>query len=96
MQGWGLYCPFIFKMLGKKNTEKEIAETREEKFKRVASRRVQEVLNKLRLLGNCADKANYSYDEGQVNKIFNTINNELKHTRSRFNKHSKKNKFILE
>ena len=48
-------------------------ETKEERFKRVASRRVQEILNKLRLLGNCSERANYSYNEEQIRKISNTL-----------------------
>ena len=32
--------------------------------------RVSEILNKLRLLGNCSNKANYHYTEEQTRKIF--------------------------
>lgn len=58
---------------------------REERFKKVASRRVQEILNKMRLLKNCANKGNYSYSEEQVNKIISTIDNEWKKVKSEFN-----------
>lgn len=59
--------------------------TKEERFKKVASRRVQEILNKMRLLKNCANKGNYSYTEEQVNKIISTIDAEWKRVRSEFN-----------
>lgn len=59
--------------------------SKEERFKRVASRRVQEILNKMRLLKNCANKGNYSYTEEQVNKIISTIDGEWKKVKSEFN-----------
>jgi len=71
-------------MFGKTNkTDKRMI--REERFKKVASRRVQEILNKMRLLKNCANKGNYSYSEEQVNKIISTIDNEWKKVKSEFN-----------
>lgn len=80
----------------KKNIEEDIKETREERFKRIASRRVQDTLNKMRLLGNCADRVNYSYNDEQVRKIFSTIDAELKRIRSLYNKSkSKDDKFKL-
>ena len=80
----------------KKKQEKTQPKSREERFKIVASRRVQEILNKMRLLRNCADKANYSYTDEQVNKIFKVIDEEWKNVKSEFNKHkSKKKEFSL-
>lgn len=84
-------------MFGKNKEKIDRSSIREERFKRVASRRVQEILYKLRLLGNCSDKANYSYNEEQVRKIFNTIDEDLKIIKAKFktSKH-KENKFKLE
>ncbi len=65
------------------NLDKKL--NKEERFKRVASRRVQEILTKLRLLKNCANKNNYSYSEEQVNKIMVTIDVEWKKVKSEFN-----------
>lgn len=71
-------------MFGKQNkTDKKI--TKEERFKKVASRRVQEILNKLRLLKNCANKNNYFYTEEQANKIISAIDSEWKKVKSEFN-----------
>ncbi len=58
---------------------------KEERFKKVASRRVKEILNKMRLLKNCANKGNYSYTEEQANKIISTIDAEWKKVKSEFN-----------
>ncbi|MEK6898310.1 MAG: hypothetical protein AABX28_03060 [Nanoarchaeota archaeon] len=69
---------------------------KEERFKRIASRRVQEILNKLRLLRNCANRGNYSYTDEQIKKIFGVIDEEWKKVKNEFNKHkSKENKFNL-
>jgi len=65
---------------------------KEERFKKIAGRRVQEILNKLRLLGNCANRANYSYTEEQVKKIFNAIDDEWKRVKIAFNQGKNKNK----
>ena len=78
----------------KKNVDKRTA--KEERFKRVASRRVQEILNKMRLIKNCANKGNYSYTDEQVNKIIFTIDQEWKKVKSEFNNSkNKKEEFNL-
>lgn len=65
---------------------------KEERFKRIASRRVQEILDKLRLLGNCANKGNYYYTDEQIRKIFTAIDDEWRKTKSEFNKGKDKGK----
>ena len=59
---------------------------KEERFRKVASRRVKEVLNKMRLLRNCTNKANYNYTAEQSKKIINTIEEEWKSVKHDFNK----------
>ena len=61
-------------------------ETKEEKFKRIATGRTLRILNDLRLLGNCANTSIYSYTQKDVNKIFSTIEKELKRVKILFNK----------
>ena len=58
--------------------EKVENETKEERFKRIATKRANEVLNQLRLLGNCSNKGVYKYTDIQVSHIFRTIEDELK------------------
>jgi len=83
-------------MFGKNKAKVEKKETREERFRRIASRRVRDILNKLRLLGNCSDRTNYSYEDKQIKKIFINIEDELKRVKALFNKpRSKKNEFNL-
>ena len=38
----------------------------------------------LRLLGNCANKANYDYTDEDVQKIFTTLEKEMKISKSKF------------
>jgi hypothetical protein len=60
-------------------------ETKEEKFKRIASARTKKVLEDLRVLGNCANNNTYSYSDDDVNKIFSAIDKEMKRVKSLFN-----------
>jgi hypothetical protein len=59
-------------------------ETREERFKRVATRRTNEILNRIHILGNCSNKSSYSYTDDDIQKIFSTIEKELRLMKARF------------
>ncbi len=61
-------------------------ETKEEKFKRIASARTLRILDDLRLLGNCSNTGTYKYSEEDTSKIFSTIDKELKRVKTLFNK----------
>ncbi|MBE0426604.1 MAG: hypothetical protein IBX72_08150 [Nitrospirae bacterium] len=59
-------------------------ETRHDRFKRVASKRTNEILEKIRILGNCSNKSSYEYTGEEVNKIFSEIDKQLKLTKAKF------------
>ena len=59
-------------------------ETKEDKFKRVAEPRVNDILDRLRVLGNCSNKHAYRYNSEQVDKIFTAIEAEVQRTRALF------------
>ena len=59
-------------------------ETRHERFRRVASKRTNEILEKIRILGNCSNKSSYEYTEEEVNKIFFEIDKQLKLIKAKF------------
>jgi len=59
-------------------------ESRRERFKRVAVKRTNEILEKIRILGNCSNKSSYEYTEEEVNKIFSEIDRQLKLTKGKF------------
>ncbi len=69
-------------------------ETPEERFKRIATVRTNAVLDRIRILGNLSNRQMYSYSEEDVNKIFSTINKQIKEVRARFNSH-KEERFKL-
>ncbi len=61
-----------------------VGETREDRFRRLAATRTNEVLRRLKILGNCANRQIYSYTEKDIDKIFSAIDRRLKETRARF------------
>ena len=68
---------------------------KKERFVRIAERRTNNILEQLRLLGNCSNKNNYSYTEEDVKKIFSVIEIELKEVKMKFNSKANKEKFKL-
>ncbi|RJR21298.1 MAG: hypothetical protein C4581_02365 [Nitrospiraceae bacterium] len=68
----------------KSKSASKIEENRHERFKRIAAKRTNELLEKIRILGNCSNKSSYEYTEEEVNKIFSEIDKQLRLTKSRF------------
>ncbi len=71
-----------------------INENKSIKFKRLATNRVNIAVNTLRLIGNLSNTNNYSFEDGDVNTIFNAIDDELKLTKARFSLAQKRRKRI--
>lgn len=71
-------------MVVKKNITKKSDETREKRFKRIATKRTNVIIQKISLLGNCSNRSSYDYTEQEVSKIFNAIDKELKQAKARF------------
>lgn len=61
-----------------------MSETRKEKFNRLATYRTNAVLDKLRILGNLSNRSNYDYDEADLRKIFNAIEEQFRLLKARF------------
>lgn len=55
-----------------------------ERFKRLAVYRTNEVLKKLDILGNCANRSAYEYSEEEINKIFSEIDRKTKEVKTKF------------
>jgi hypothetical protein len=55
-----------------------------EKFERLAQKRVSEVMNRLRLIGNLSDKRNYNFTNEHVREMFDAVESELRVAKSRF------------
>lgn len=69
-------------------------ESPRDRFKRIAARRTNAVIQKLRVLTNCANKQYYEYTEKEVDTVFNTIEKKVKEAKARFY-FSKEEKFKL-
>lgn len=70
---------------------------KQERFKTVAGRRVQKVLDDLESLSNCANTSTYEYTEADVRKMMKAINDKLTLLKNAFEaSNSKANKQTFE
>ena len=74
--------------------ELKVSEGKRERFRRLAEYRTNEVLGRLKVLGNCANRSAYEYTEAEVNKIFSEIERKVKETKAKFT-YPKNKKFTL-
>jgi hypothetical protein len=58
--------------------------SKRQRFEKVASYRVQKILDMLDSLSNCANKNNYDYTETDVEKMFRALKEKLKDTETEF------------
>ncbi|HET8921910.1 MAG TPA: hypothetical protein VFN26_02820 [Candidatus Acidoferrum sp.] len=63
---------------------KVAGETPEGRFRRLGTARTNEILNRLKILGNCANRQLYAYTEKDVDKIFSVIDRRIKEVRAKF------------
>lgn len=70
-------------------------ESKNEKFKRLASSRTNKIIDMIDLLGNLSNKSNYDYTDNDVDKIFKAIESSLRNAKSKFSttNYPKKKKF---
>ncbi len=67
----------------------KVSESKEEAFRRLATKRTNAVLERIRVLGHCANPQLYEYSEEDVRKIFQAIEKELRVVKIRFQNSSK-------
>lgn len=67
------------------------SEKKEDRFKRVASRRVENILKGIRSLSKCSNINNYEYNEEDLNKMVKAIKEELKTMEIQYKKNLKNN-----
>ena len=65
-------------------------ESKRQTFLRLAEKRTNSVLERIRVLSNCANPYAYDYDEEDVKKIFAAIENELRVAKAKFQNHRKR------
>jgi bifunctional pyridoxal-dependent enzyme with beta-cystathionase and maltose regulon repressor activities len=57
---------------------------KKERFKRLATYRTNQVLKRLKVLGNCANRSAYNYSEEEINRIFSTIEKRIRNIKAKF------------
>ena len=59
-------------------------DNKREKFVKLANSRVTATLDKMRLIGNLADKRYYEYSDKDTKKMFDALSKELNLVKSKF------------
>ncbi len=67
---------------------------RRERFKRVATKRTQKVLDSISALSKCSS-SNYEYSENELSRIWRAVDEELRICKALFKKNVKKGEFTL-
>ena len=70
-------------MTNSKDNAKNLPGKRE-RFKRLATSRTNEVLKRLQVLANCANRSAYDYSEDEIGKIFSTIDKAVRDAKAKF------------
>jgi hypothetical protein len=68
---------------------------RRDNFKKLAAPRTNEVLRRLKILGNCANRSYYDYTEEEVGKIFSEIEKKVREAKAKFTFPNHDKKFRL-
>ena len=66
-------------------------ENKRERFKRIASKRMQKTLNELEKLINCSNTNNYEYSEDDVQKMIRALNEKMIKLKASYRSGNKKN-----
>ncbi len=59
-------------------------EEKRNRFKRLGAQRTNAVLQKIKVLSNCANRSAYEYTEEEVNKIFSEIERRVREAKAKF------------
>lgn len=54
------------------------------RFNKLATKRTNDVMERLRILGNCANRRAYGYTDEDIEKIFKAIDEQVKIVRAKF------------
>ena len=63
---------------------------KQEKFEKLAERRVTEAIHRIRIIGNLSNTVNYHFREAHVEQIIGALRGELEELERRFKEHSPK------
>jgi len=65
------------------------SESKKDAFRRLATQRTNNVLDRLRVLGHCANPHLYEYSDEDVKRIFKAIDAELRAVKAKFQNSSR-------
>tara|TARA_B100001059_G_C17835001_1_gene587430 strand:- start:3732 stop:3986 length:255 start_codon:yes stop_codon:yes gene_type:complete len=82
-------------MVKNRRDKVKVEELNRDRFKRIATKRVNKILDTLELLNNCSNRSSYSYEESEIKKMFTAIKEQLRITEAVFDEqlNKKKSKF---
>lgn len=66
---------------------------KKQRFRKLAQLRTDAALDRVRILGNCANRSVYDYTDEEVNKIFFAIEEQLRIVKSKFKRPRRKFNF---
>lgn len=66
---------------------------KQQRFRKLAQLRTDIILNRIRILGNCANRSMYEYTDDEVNKMFSAIDEQLRVVKSKFKRPRRKFNF---
>lgn len=72
-----------------------MTDNRRSNFKRLAAKRTNEVLRKIKILGNCGNRSHYDYTEEEVTKIFSEVEKKLREAKAKFSFPNRDKEFKL-
>lgn len=68
--------------------------SKRERFKVLAERRTNNIINAIRILSHCSNKSLYDYQKDEVDRIFRAIDESINDARIKF-KEKRKSRFAL-
>ena len=75
------------------NINSDLKEIKNEKFRQLSEKRINQILDKIRVLSNLGNKSNYEYDQRDIERMFQVIERALKEAKKRFQSDSKKDNY---
>jgi len=75
---------------------KTVSTIKKDRFKSVASRRVQKVLDDLESLSKCANKSTYEYNEEDIRRMMKAISERVSLLKAAFDSNTKSGKQTFE
>ena len=67
-------------------------ENKKDNFKRIAESRTNKIIAMIGLLGNLSNQSYYEYEDSQIERIFDAIQNAVDEEREKFNRNRDKTK----